>query len=101
MTQLENMFPTKVKHVHSEADFDQIVKENVHVIAKYSASWCGPCHAIAPVFNELSIEHEKKVVFLHIDVDKAKELATREGIQAMPTFHFWLNGPKDDLKTIR
>lgn len=101
MTQLEKMFPTEVKHLHSVADFDKIVQENPRVVAKYSASWCGPCHAIAPVFNELSIEHEKKVVFLHIDVDKAKELATREGIQAMPTFHFWLNGTKDDSKTIR
>jgi len=100
MTQLENMFPTKVKHVHSEADFDQIVKENVHVIAKYSASWCGPCHAIAPVFNELSTENEN-VVFLHIDVDKAKALAQREGIQAMPTFHVFHQGTKDSTKTIR
>merc|ERR1712243_176474 len=95
MTQLVNMFPTKVKHVHTEEEFDEIVKNNKHVIAKYSASWCGPCRKIAPVYIELSNEVEN-VVFLHIDVDKAKTLSSREGIQAMPTFHFFLDGEKND-----
>lgn len=100
MTQLEKMFPTNVKHVHTEEEFDEIVKNNKNVIAKYSASWCGPCHKIAPVYTQLSNEVEH-VVFLHIDVDKAKALSSREGVQAMPTFHFFLNGEKDAEKTIR
>lgn len=94
LTKLEEFFPTRVEHVHKTEEFDEILKNNVYVIAKYSANWCGPCHAIAPFFNQLSNEHEK-AVFLHIDVDEAKDLSQREGIQAMPTFHFYHRGTKD------
>jgi len=94
LTRLEEFFPTKVKHVHEADKFDEILKDNDRVIAKYSANWCGPCHAIAPFFVELSNQNEN-VVFLHIDVDEAKALSTREGIQAMPTFHFYHKGTKN------
>jgi len=100
MAQILTMFPTRVQHVHDTAEFDKIVKENAYVVAKYSADWCGPCHAIAPFFKELSNKHEN-VVFLHIDVDEVKALSSREGIQAMPTFDFWINGTKQTEKRIR
>jgi len=100
MSTLEEFFPTKVKHVHTEAEFDEIVRNNKHVVAKFSADWCGPCHRIAPVFTELSNKHEN-VVFLHIDVDDAKSLSQRESIEAMPTFLFYENGAKNTSKTVR
>lgn len=100
MNKIEEWFPNKVQHVHSVADFDKIVKENANVVAKYSANWCGPCHAIAPFFRDLSLKHEN-VVFLHIDVDQCKELSQRESIQAMPTFDFWSGGKKQTEKQVR
>jgi len=100
MERIKAMFPTRVVHVHSAEQFDKIVQENKNVVAKFSASWCGPCHAIAPFVKELSNEFEN-VVFLHIDVDGAKELSQREGVSAMPTFDFWQDGKKLENKRIR
>jgi thiol-disulfide isomerase/thioredoxin len=41
------------------------------VVIDFTAAWCGPCRAIAPLF----VEHAKKftqVVFLKVDVDEVK-----------------------------
>lgn len=97
---IDKMFPTEVIHVHTAEKFDEIVSNNKHVIAKFTATWCGPCHAIAPVFTDLS-NQRKDVKFLSIDVDKAKTLSQREGVQAMPTFFFYEDGAKVEGKMLR
>lgn len=44
--------------------------ENIlQVIANFSASWCGPCRMIAPLYCELS-EKYPSMMFLTIDVDE-------------------------------
>lgn len=100
MNDIEAMFPTRVKHIHNKEQFDEILKNNPKVVAKFSADWCGPCHAVAPAFTKLSNEVQS-VIFLHVDVDECKSLSSREGIQAMPTFHFYINGKKDASKMVR
>ena len=44
-------------------------KPDSRVIAYYTAAWCGPCRAIAPVFSELAANNTD-VVFVKIDVDE-------------------------------
>jgi thiol-disulfide isomerase/thioredoxin len=38
------------------------------VVANFSASWCGPCRVIAPVYAEMSQTYPQ-LMFLTIDVD--------------------------------
>ena len=52
-----------------------IVVLNLHVR-------CGPCHAIAPVYETLARKHNN-VNFLKCDVDVAKDVASRYAISAM------------------
>ncbi|XP_062190350.1 thioredoxin H-type-like [Phragmites australis] len=84
---------------HTKAEFDaQMTKAkdaNKLVIIDFTASWCGPCRFIAPVF----VEYAKKfpgAVFLKVDVDELKEVAAFYAIEAMPTFLFIKNGEKVD-----
>jgi thioredoxin-like negative regulator of GroEL len=50
------------------------------------------------VFNQRSNE-VKQVLFLHIDVDKQRELAGRAGVQVVPTFVAYHNGQKVRVDT--
>ena len=53
-------------------------------VKRYTASWCGPCKQLAPVFNELQNELTN-VTFETIDVDANREAAIEKGISSVPT----------------
>jgi len=53
-------------------------------VKKFSASWCGPCRALAPVINEIKGQFSN-VKFEEYDVDEAYEEATKYGIRSVPT----------------
>ena len=57
-------------------------------IVDFYAEWCGPCKAIAPVLEELSIEYSGKLLIYKIDTDKELELSSLFGIQSIPTLLF-------------
>lgn len=56
----------------------------------FTASWCGPCQKIKPVFYELE-ETFKDISFSMIDVDLNSDLAQKHKVEAMPTFVFLHN----------
>jgi thioredoxin 1 len=70
------------------------------VLVDFFATWCGPCKAISPQIEKLSLAHEN-VKFYQVDVDKASEVAAENGISAMPTFLFFKDGKKIDSATVR
>jgi thioredoxin 1 len=53
-------------------------------VKRYTASWCGPCKQLAPVFTELQNELTD-VTFETIDVDANREAAIEKGISSVPT----------------
>jgi len=57
------------------------------VIIDFTATWCGPCKMIGPIFHELeSNEAFSKIKFLSVDVDVAPDVASKYDVSAMPTF---------------
>lgn len=80
-----------VLSIKSEKEFKSVLSENQVVIADFTASWCGPCRQIAPVFEKLS-NHHSAAKFIKVDVDEVKSVAAAEGITAMPTFCSYING---------
>jgi len=82
-----------VNMLKTEAEFDTAIKSGKLVVVDFTASWCGPCQAIAPVFEKLAAEMTD-VDFVKVDVDENEEVAQKCGIQAMPTFQFYKDGNK-------
>lgn len=60
-------------------------------VVDFTASWCGPCRAIAPYFTELA-KNNPSVIFLKVDVDELNAVASKWDINAMPTFVFLKGG---------
>lgn len=61
-------------------------RNGLPTVIDFYATWCGPCKAIAPVFDVLKGEYGEKINFVSVDVDADNETARRYGIEAMPTF---------------
>ncbi|KAI5629831.1 thioredoxin [Silurus asotus] len=67
------------------------------VVVDFTATWCGPCQMIGPIFKALSENPDNaNVVFLKVDVDEANDVSSHCGIKCMPTFQFYKNGKKID-----
>ena len=70
----------------------EVVKSAIPVIADFSAEWCGPCRMIAPVLKELAKDYKDKLKIAKINVDEEPDLASRFGIQSIPTLLFFKGG---------
>ncbi|KAJ1921137.1 hypothetical protein IWQ60_006828 [Tieghemiomyces parasiticus] len=81
----------KVVEVKSKAEFDDLIKNNARVIVDFSATWCGPCKTIAPIFAKLS-ETYGNIKFVKVDVDDVAEVAQAYSVTAMPTFLSFKDG---------
>jgi len=64
-------------------------------IIDFTATWCGPCKAIKPVFEKLAAQYTD-LNFVKVDIDEAGEVAAEFSISSVPTFVF-LEGK--DVKT--
>lgn len=53
-------------------------------VTRFTAEWCSPCKALAPLLEEVRQESEG-VEFHTIDIDEQPELATNKGIRSIPT----------------
>lgn len=81
----------------SKAEWDSHHSQNADktIVVDFTATWCGPCRMIGPVFEELSTQFES-IIFLKVDVDEVEQVAAACGISAMPTFQVWQGGKKVD-----
>ncbi|GMH58199.1 hypothetical protein TL16_g02555 [Triparma laevis f. inornata] len=84
-----------VQMIATKAEFDEIVAGDKLVVVDFTASWCGPCQMIAPIFAQLA-ETYGDVVFVKVDVDVNEETAAACEISAMPTFQYYKGGAKVD-----
>ena len=80
--------------IHSESQYASAVAAAGKrlVVVDVTASWCGPCKRIAPVFAELSAEYSSRCVFIKVDGDANPALMRQLGCSSFPTFLFFING---------
>ncbi|NP_001182301.1 thioredoxin domain-containing protein 8 [Sus scrofa] len=69
---------------------------NKLVVVEFSATWCGPCKRIYPLFHAMSLQY-RNVMFASVDVDSARELARTYHINAIPTFQMFKQTQKVNL----
>jgi thioredoxin 1 len=69
-----------------------VLKSKIPVLVDFTAVWCGPCRALAPLLKELAKELKGKLKVCKLDVDKQMKLAEQYGVHSMPTLLMFVDG---------
>ncbi len=63
----------------------QIASSDIPVLVDIWAPWCGPCRAMAPMFERAAKELEPNVRVLKLNADDAPGVSSRLRISSIPT----------------
>lgn len=78
-------------------DFEKdVLQSELPVLVDFTAAWCGPCRAIAPLIDELAEEFAGRAKVLKVDVDEHAEIAARHNIMSIPALVVFKDGQEID-----
>jgi thioredoxin 1 len=72
--------------------FNELIASDQPVLVDFSAEWCGPCKAFAPILKDVSLRLSGKARIIKVDIDKNPAAAEKYGIRSVPTLLLFKKG---------
>ncbi len=82
--------------------FDELISgSDVPVLVDFYATWCGPCHLMSSILEQVNAQMQERLSIVKIDSDKYESLASQYEIHALPTLILFKNGkPVDRIEGV-
>ncbi len=61
-------------------------------VVDFWATWCGPCHMVAPIMDQLAGKYNGKVKIVKLDIDTNQATAMRFNVRSIPSILFFKDG---------
>jgi protein disulfide-isomerase len=83
-------------------NFEELVAESeLPLLVDFYADWCGPCHMMAQILQEVSQQLKGRVQVVKINTETYPDLASRHHIYALPTLILFKQGePADRIEGV-
>ena len=78
--------------VTTETFEEEVLKSDKPVLVDFWAAWCGPCHAVSPVLDQIVSERPNELKLVKVNIDEERELADRFGVQSIPLMILFKDG---------
>jgi thioredoxin 1 len=70
----------------TDANFEaEVLNSDTPVLVDFTATWCGPCKALAPIVQTLANEASGNFKVAKLDIDDASETARKYRVMSVPT----------------
>jgi thioredoxin 1 len=77
----------------TDAQFSsEVLESDIPVLLDFTAVWCGPCKAIAPLLDQLAESQKGKIKVCKIDIDANQATPNQFGVQSIPTLLLFKGG---------
>lgn len=87
-----------VKQVNEVAFEKEVLSSGKPVLVDFWAEWCGPCRALAPIFEEVASTYHTQVSFVKVNIDEDPNIASKYGVMSIPTLILFKNGQVEAVK---
>ena len=77
----------------NDLNFDsEVIQSALPVLVDFTATWCAPCRAVAPIVAQLAGEYDGRVKVTKLDIDESPGVAQKFGIRGVPTLMMFKGG---------
>lgn len=83
---------TATRPVTDESFEREVLHSKKPVLVDFWASWCPPCHAIAPILEQLASENADQIDVVKLNVEENKAIPAKYQIMSIPTLMVFQNG---------
>ncbi len=70
----------------------EVLKSDLLFLVDFWAPWCGPCHMVSPIVEEIGEDYEGKIKVGKLNVDENSQTAGQYGIMSIPSVLFFKEG---------
>lgn len=77
----------------TDSNFEQeVLKSDKPCLVDFWAEWCGPCHMVGPIVEEIAKDYAEKLKVGKLNVDQNGQTAAKYGIMSIPSLLIFNQG---------
>jgi len=70
----------------------EVLDCSMPVLVEFSAVWCGTCHIVSPIIEELIASYKDRMKYVRLDFDGNVQLVQEYGVTNIPFLLFFKGG---------